>query len=75
MVRQRRNLARAKNCPLCANKIIVDYKDNLLLAKYISERGKILGRSKTGSCAKHQKQITKNIKRARFLALLPYVQG
>ncbi len=55
--------------------IYVDYKDVNLLKKYISDRGKILGRARPGICAKHQRQITKSIKRARIMALLPFVQG
>jgi len=75
MARQRRNLARAKHCPLCAASILVDYKDVSLLRKYVTERGKILGRARSGICAKHQRLITKSIKRARMVALLPFVQG
>lgn len=69
-----RKLTKAKNCPLCQNHIRVDYKDVTLLRRYISERGKILGRVKTGVCARHQRQLTRVIKRARFVALLPYSQ-
>lgn len=64
----------AKNCPLCASKIEVDYKDVVLLRRYISERGKILGRVRTGVCAKHQRQVTRAILRARQMALLPFSQ-
>ena len=70
-----RNLTKARNCPLCANGVEIDYKDTNTLRRYISERGKILGRAKTGVCAKHQRNITKGIKRARFMALMPFVQG
>lgn len=70
-----RNLTKARNCPLCAVDAKVDYKDTTTLKRYISERGKILGRAKTGVCAGHQRQITKGIKRARFMALLPFVQS
>lgn len=73
MPKFRRKLARAKNCGLCASDTTVDYKDVVLLRRFISERGKILGRVRTGICAKHQKQVTKNIKRARYMALLPFV--
>ena len=51
----------------------MDYKDVSLLKHYLSERGKILSRAKTGVCATHQRQVTKNIKRARVMALLPFV--
>lgn len=70
-----RKLAKAKNCPLCGAKVTVDYKDLTLLRKHLSERGKILGRARTGVCAKHQRQLTRSIKRARFVAFLPFVQG
>ncbi len=77
MARQRliRNLVKARNCPLCAVDVYVDYKDINLLKKYISDRGKILGRAKTGICASHQRQITKCVKRARIMALMPFVQS
>ena len=52
----------------------VDYKDVAKLKKFVSERGKILPRRVTGACAKHQRKITLAIKRARQVALLPYVQ-
>lgn len=70
-----KRLTRAKNCPLCANDTIVDYKDTTVLKRFLSERGKILGRGKTGICARHQRQITKNVKRARVMALLSFVQN
>jgi len=68
-------LKKARNCPLCAADVTVDYKDTVLLKKYISERGKIQSRARTGVCAKHQRQITNSIKRARVMALLPFVLG
>ncbi|OGD94135.1 30S ribosomal protein S18 [Candidatus Curtissbacteria bacterium RIFCSPHIGHO2_01_FULL_41_44] len=67
-----RRLAQAKHCPLCESGTKVDWKDVVLLRRYVSERGKILGRARSGICAKHQRQITKSIKRARVLALLPF---
>lgn len=70
-----KRLTKAKNCPLCANGTVVDYKEVTVLKRYLSERGKILGRGKTGICARHQRQVTKNIKRARVMALLSFVQG
>lgn len=63
----------ARNCPFCKGKIEPDYKDVETLAKYISDRAKVLGKSRTGICAKHQRRISLNIKRARHLGLLPYV--
>lgn len=70
-----RKLTRARNCPLCASDTRVDYKDVPLLKKYVSDRGKIMGRAKSGVCARHQRQITRGIKRARYVALLPFTQG
>ncbi|NOT09989.1 MAG: 30S ribosomal protein S18 [Gemmatimonadales bacterium] len=54
---------------------IVDYKDEKLLGRFISERGKILPRRLSGVSARHQRQIQVAIKRARYLALLPYIKG
>ena len=65
---------RRKVCQFCAEKIeSVDYKDTIRLRKYISERAKILPRRITGTCAEHQRQLTDAIKRARIVALLPYI--
>ena len=65
---------RKKVCSFCAEKIEhIDYKDSVRLRKYTSERAKILPRRITGTCAKHQRQLTTAIKRARQIALLPYV--
>lgn len=63
-----------KVCAFCADKIDqVDYKDIARLRKCVSERSKILPRRITGTCAKHQRQLTVAIKRARHVALLPYI--
>lgn len=63
-----------KICAFCAEKVEhIDYKDTARLNKYISERAKILPRRITGTCAKHQRQLTDAVKRARHIALLPYV--
>lgn len=71
---KRRPLRRRKKvCAFCSDSNnVIDYKDAAKLKKYISERGKILPRRITGSCAKHQRALTVAIKRARHLALLPY---
>jgi small subunit ribosomal protein S18 len=53
----------------------VDYKDDKTLGRFVTERGKILPRRISGMCARHQRQIGTAIKRARFLALLPYIAG
>ena len=65
---------RRKPCPYCKDKIEqVDYKDTSSLRRFISERGKIRSRRITGACRRHQSQIASAVKRARELALLPYV--
>ena len=71
-MRQRRS--RRKSCAFCAEKVeSIDFMDATRLRKFISERGKILPKRMTGTCAKHQRALTVAIKRARHLALLPYV--
>jgi len=63
-----------KVCSFCAGKIeAIDYKDPGKLGGYISDRGKIAPRRRSGTCAKHQRILARAIKRARHLALLPYV--
>ncbi len=65
---------RRKVCSFCVDKItVIDYKDTAKLRRFLSERGKILPRRTTGTCAAHQRQLTTAIKRARHIALLPYV--
>ena len=65
---------RRKPCPYCQDKIDqVDYKDVGMLRRFVSERGKIRSRRITGACRRHQNQIARAVKRARELALLPYV--
>ena len=65
---------RKKVCVFCVDKnAVIDYKDTDKLSRYISERGKILPRRITGNCAKHQRALTVAIKRARHLAMMPYV--
>ena len=64
---------RKKVCVFCGKDNIINYKDVTKLRRFISERGKILPRRITGNCAKHQRALTVAIKRARHLALLPYV--
>lgn len=66
-------MKKKKVCTFCVEKIeSLDYKDVVKLRKFISERGKILSRRITGTCAKHQRVVTNAIKRARHLALLPF---
>lgn len=65
---------RKKVCQFCSDKAkAIDYKDVSCLRKYVTDRGKILPRRVTGNCAKHQREITIAIKRARMIALLPFV--
>ncbi len=64
---------RKKVCVFCGKESEIDYKDVNKLKRYVSERGKILPRRITGNCAKHQRALTVAIKRARHLALMPYV--
>ena len=65
---------RRKVCQFCADRVSeIDYKDTNRLRKFISERGKIIPRRVTGTCARHQRELTVAIKRARQVALLPYV--
>lgn len=64
---------RKKVCMLCTGKT-VDYKDPETLKRYTNEKGKIVSRRITGTCAKHQRVIAKEIKRARAIALLPYTK-
>ena len=71
----RPNMRRKKKvCAFCTEKVeVIDYKDVARLRKYISERAKILPRRMSGTCAKHQRELTTAIKRARQVSLLPYV--
>ena len=65
---------RKKICVFCADKVdFIDYKDSAKLKKFISERGKILPRRISGTCAKHQRELNTAIKIAREVALLPYI--
>ncbi|MGI6039352.1 MAG: 30S ribosomal protein S18 [Clostridiales bacterium] len=72
--RQNRGRRRRKVCAFCVDKVQhIDYKDVARLRRFLSERSKILPRRMTGVCAAHQRQLTIAIKRARHIALLPYV--
>ena len=67
---------RVKVCQFCKEKIVeIDYKDTGKVRRFVSGRGKILSSKLTGTCSKHQRMLTRTIKRARFLALLPFVQA
>ena len=64
---------RKKVCVFCGKESEIDYKDTAKLKRYVSESGKILPRRITGTCAKHQREVTEAIKRARHMALLPFI--
>jgi small subunit ribosomal protein S18 len=72
--RRKRIFHRRKVCRFCADRnLVIDYKEPKTLKHFITERGKIIPRRISGTCAKHQRQLTTAIKRARTIALLPYV--
>jgi len=73
-MRPRPRRGRRKVCKFCADKnMTIDYKDIRTLEKFVTERGKIMPRRMSGVCAKHQRDLAIAIKRARIVALLPYV--
>ena len=75
MRRDRGRKPKKKICSYCVDKIVnVDYKQYEKLKRFVTERGKVLPRRISGNCAKHQRQLTRAIKRARLMALLPFTQ-
>lgn len=71
--RKKKKATRAKVCRLTVDRVVyIDYKDVAMLKHYVTERGKIIPRRITGATAKHQRMLTRAIKRARQIALLPY---
>lgn len=71
---RRGGFRKRKVCQFCTEKdAVIDYKDVETLKKYVTERGKILPKRITGTCAKHQRAVTAAVKRARVVALLPYL--
>jgi small subunit ribosomal protein S18 len=73
---ERRYFSRPKICAFCSDKNLkIDYKAVDMLKRYVTEEGKIRPRRQTGSCAKHQRELAAAVKRARNIALLPYVGG
>lgn len=73
MKREKGRKPKKKVCSFCVDKVeAIDYKDVPKLRRYTTERGKILPRRISGNCAKHQRQLTVSIKRARNMALLPF---
>ncbi len=74
MAQPRRIFSRRRVCRFCTDKeLVIDYKDPKTLRNFVTERGKIIPRRIYGTCAKHQRQLTEAVKRARQLALLPYL--
>ena len=75
MQRRGRKRGRRKVCAFCVDRMDhIDYKDIKRLQRYVTERGKITPRRRTGTCAKHQRALAVAIKRARHMALLPFVR-
>ena len=65
---------RRKVCRFCVDsKLVIDYKDPNILRQFVTERGKIIPRRISGNCARHQRRVTRAIKQARLLALMPYI--
>ncbi|HSJ62370.1 MAG TPA: 30S ribosomal protein S18 [Gemmatimonadaceae bacterium] len=65
-----------KTCPFCESRVrFIDYKDDRSLGRFITDTGKILPSRLSGTCARHQRQLAIAIKRARYLALVPYIKG
>lgn len=71
--RQSHPVITGKNCEFCKNTTLPDYKDVGTLGKYLTDRGKIIGKARSGICSKHQRLLTREIMRSRFMALLPFV--
>ena len=72
-VRRKKTFIRKKVCRFCSDKgLVIDYKEVKTLANFVTEQGKIIPRRIYGNCAKHQRQLTEAIKRARQIAMLPY---
>ena len=72
-VRRQKRMSKKKVCMFCADRAkVIDYKDVATLKRFVTEKGKIVPRRQTGTCAMHQREVTKAVKRARNVALLPY---
>jgi small subunit ribosomal protein S18 len=75
MIQKKRKIKVPRNCFFCKEKVEPNFKEVANLSRFLSERGRIVGRDRSGMCAKHQRRLTTEIKRARHLALLPFVAG
>jgi small subunit ribosomal protein S18 len=77
MKQNRRQLKRIivvpRDCEYCNNSILPDYKEVQTILKFTTERGKIIPKSRNGLCSRHQRQVTKAIQYARFMAMIPFV--
>ena len=74
MAKQEQQIKKRRVCRFCENDdLYIDYKDEKRLMRFVSEQGKIIPKRITGTCARHQRQLVQAIKRARHLALLPFV--
>ena len=72
---QPRRFQRRKFCRFCADKTsFIDYKDIKVIRGYMTERGKLLARKVTGTCSVHQRELTTSVKRARSIALIPFME-
>lgn len=72
---KKRRRRKVKKCKLCEMKVdYIDYKDIRLLSEYLTDKGKIIPKRVTGNCAKHQRMVKTAIKRARHMALLPFIK-
>jgi len=73
MQKTRKRINKPKDCYYCKSETLPDYKDTKSVDRFVSERGKIMGKMYSGLCQKHQGKLTEAIKRARHLALLPFI--
>ena len=71
--KRKREIGFKKDCMFCKKKLDIDYKNIDLLVRFISSKRKIVSRRSSGNCAKHQRKLIREVKRARFLSLLPYL--
>ena len=72
-MRPKRKIVAPKNCYFCTEKKEPTYSDTSTVSRFVTERGKIMGRVRTGICSKHQRHLTLAVKHARFLSLMPFL--
>lgn len=75
MLPKKRKIKVPRNCEFCKENKVPDFLDVAVLTKYVSDRGRILSKDRTGVCAKHQRKLSEAIKRARHIAIMPFVSG